>query len=528
MRTPNADQSAAIQETEGAIVLTAGPGSGKTTVLADRYNGLLAKGATPEEILCVTFTKEAAEEMQRRVKQPRGHFRTFHSFGYAVLASELGERPPYQPEIRHRLLTDLTKRWRLDYKELSAYISRMRHEGISPVEALESSVGEKYAMARGYAEYEKRRLAEGWIDFDSMIVDALALLEKPDVAARHQYRYIMADEMQDCDDAQMRMLQICSRRHGNIMCVGDPGQAIYGFRGAKPENIVDFGRWFPRHKALTLGMGYRSTRTITEHVQKHYPLDIPLKKQIRAARADVGFPIEYRMYLSEQDELESAVRAANQDPVNSIILSRTNRGLAFAERYCRRNNIKFNLLGKSGFFRKPEIIRAVEKLRPYGNLSVSASMGIVMPSFERHYNVENATTADNKALENIRTLREIGRDFANTLEFVNFANKAAHSRKQKAALTLSTIHQAKGTEYKNVFITGARRDNLPHANGDLAEERRIWLVAISRPKDRTRISFTGAAGDFVRLDLDEEALEKLRQQAREGNVPDVPVQGALF
>ena len=516
---PNPDQLEVINSHEGEICVTAGPGAGKTATLIARHKSLLAAGVRPEEILSLTFTKSAADEMQKRAG--KGIFKTFHSYGYSVLTAEKG-KIPMEPELRNRLLYKLTRKYGLEYKALTAMISSFRHKNISPAVAVEEF---DYATGHSYAEYEKERLAAGWMDFDSMIVDAVNLLENPEVRARHQWKYVMADECQDTDDLQFRLLQLISEKYRNVMCVGDPGQSIYMFRGAKPENLTDFTRWFPNGKTLYLGRNYRSSHIITNHVRENYPIATPLREKLLPARSEKGAPIEYRMFHNEFDEAESAVVSGNDDPLNSIILSRTNRGLGLVENFCIENEIKYTLLGKSGFWKQSEITRTIEKLKPYSHLPLNTALLIIMPMIEQHYRAEDATPEDNYALENIKNLQTIGKKFTGCGEFIAFANRAAHARRQKG-LTLSTVHQAKGTEYKNVFVIGAKDGNMPHAKGDPQEEARIWFVALSRAKDRLRFSFVGTPSPYLRRYLPEEILLTLVENA--GKVERLQKQNLLF
>jgi DNA helicase II / ATP-dependent DNA helicase PcrA len=504
----NPDQQEVIDTHNGAICLQAGPGSGKTATLIGRHKAIVDSGVRPEEILSLTFTKSAAEEMGRRAGN-RGLFKTFHSFGYDVISREKG-RPPMEPELRHRLLIKLIRKYRLDYKELTAYISAKRHHNVSPEQAISE---DPYGKPQAYREYEKERAAGGWIDFDSMIRDAVDLLENPSIRANHQYRYVMADECQDTDDLQFRLLQLITERHGNILCVGDPGQSIYMFRGAQPENLTNFTRWFPKGRYLYLGQNYRSTQRIVTFVRENYPINTPLQDKLLPARNTEGSCVEYRLFHTEADEAESAVVSAQEDPLNSIILARTNRGLALAENLCLEHNIRYHLLGKSGFWKQSEIIKTVDKLKEYGHIKPEIAFNIVMPDLERHYQAEDATPEDNFALENIRTLRDISKKFADTKTFCVFANRAAHARQTTKGITLSTCHQAKGGEWGSVFLTGARAGMMPHDKGVFEEERRIAFVAISRAKDRLRISWTGQPSSFWRRYLPEPVMDELREKA---------------
>jgi DNA helicase-2/ATP-dependent DNA helicase PcrA len=505
----NSEQQEVVNAHDGAYALIAGPGSGKTHTLIARYQALLAKGVRPDEILGITFTKEASVEMQRRAG--KGQFRTFHSYGYSVVSAEKG-RAPMEPELRHRLICKLIRKYGLDYKELTNYISRMRHKNISPAEAMEENGEWKYGFPRAYNEYEVERMKGGWIDFDSMIRDAVNLLEDPNVRQRHQWKYVMADECQDTDDLQFRLLQLITEKHGNILCVGDAAQSIYMFRGAEPKNLLEFTKWFPKAKYLYLGTNYRSTHAITTFVRENYPIDTPLRERLQPARLDKGEEIQFRLFNSETDEAESAIVSAQKDPLNSAILARTNRMLGPLENFCIENNIKYTLLGRSGFWKQSEITRAVEKLKPYSHLNTEAAMSIVMPGVENHYRVEDATEEDNDALENLRTLREISRKFPACQDFVGYANRAAHAKRSKG-ITISTVHQAKGTEYTNVFLIGARDGMIPHSKGDWLEERRIAFVAISRAKDRLRISWAGTPSPFFRKWLPADILAQLQANA---------------
>lgn len=508
----NPDQLAVVNAHQGQIALIAGPGSGKTATLIARYNALLDSGVSPKDVLGITFTKEASLEMTRRA--PKGNFKTFHSMGYSILTAEKG-RAPMEPELRHRLLIRLLRKYGLpDYKELTKYISRMRHLNISPEQAEEEDGTFKFGFPRAYREYETERLKGGWIDFDSMIRDAVNLLENPETRARHQWKYVMADECQDTDDLQFRFLQLITERYGNVLCVGDPGQSIYMFRGANPENLTDFTKWFPKGRYLYLGRNYRSTQTITTFVRDNYPISTPLRDKLLPARPDVGAPVEFRLFNSEADECESAVVCANEDPLHSSILARTNRLLGPVENFCIENNIRYHLLGKSGFWKQNEITRAVEKLKPYSHLSTEAAMSIAMPGIESHYQVEDATDEDNDALENLKTLREISKKFATCKEFVVYANKVAHTRRTTKGITISTIHQAKGTEYVNVFLIGARDGMIPHSKGVWEEEKRIVFVAISRAIDSLRISWVGTPSPFFRKYLPENVLQDLQNKSK--------------
>jgi superfamily I DNA/RNA helicase len=472
---------------------------------------LLRGGVLPSEIRAVTFSKEMAETLSKRVGIS-GIVSTFHSLGYAICSET--ERKPVEPEKRHRLMSKLTRKWRLDYKVLDMFIAKMRRENTSNPGAGEYD----YGLTSAYAEYERVRAEEGWMDFDSMLRDAVDLLEQnPDARARWQTRYLIVDEAQDTDDLQWRMMQLMSEKHGNITVVGDPNQAIYGFRGAKPDNITNFKQWFPSGEYFYLGKNYRSTRTIVKFVRENAPDDAPkeLLNKMTAVRDVEGQPIGLKMYWNEDDEAESAVKLAQADPLQSIILARTNRMVGLLERTCNKHGIKYHLLGKSGFWKQNEIRKAIDALKFFPNLSVEAACNLTLPHLESKYAVADRTERDNDALENLQTLRVIGKDFKRTKDFTDYANKMMHRRNDPKGVTISTVHQAKGSEYKNVYVIGVKANGMPHKNGDPREEQRIYLVAISRPKDYLRVSFSGTPSPFLRKYISEDILDALRAKAEE-------------
>lgn len=504
----NPEQQAAVNVREGQYALIAGPGSGKTRVLTERYQRLVEMGCPPYDILNLTFTKEAAESMMRRAKSSKDQFCTFHSLGYRICNAELG-RQNVEPELRHRLLCKLCKKWGLEYKELTAFISKCRRNGISPAEALGDDSKYPYSSARAYNEYETERVTAGWTDFDSMLIGAVNLLEDPAIRARYQFRFVQIDESQDTEACQWRIARLLTEKYNNILAVGDRNQAIYGFRDA----VVDFESLmksiWPNTQVLYLGRNYRSHHKIVDYVRKKAPHISELNERMVSARSDTGPDIEYRMFNNEADEAEDALTCAVRDPLNSIIIARTNRMLAPLENLCLTNNIKFHLLGKSGFWKQHEVLKAVDKLRQNPSLPLPTAVSLLWPQLESHYRVEDMTEKDNDALENLKTLRDISRKFNSVAEFVGYANRAAHARQSARGVTLSTVHQAKGTEFTNVFVIGCRTGMMPHEKGELDEERRIFFVACSRAKDRLRLSFAGAPSMFIRPELSPTIMQKL-------------------
>lgn len=509
------DQTLVIEDCEGPRAVEAGPGSGKTTTMVGLINRLIDRGVSPSQIRALTFSKEMATTLEKRLRRT-GIVSTFHSLGY-LICSQI-EHKPVEPELRYRLMVRLVEQFNLDYKQFDQFIAKMRRGNITPQEAVDCGEHD-WGLARAYGLYETQRQQEGWMDFDSMLADAVKLLEKPEIRRNWQPKYLIVDEAQDTDDCQWRMMQLMAETYGNITVVGDPNQAIYGFRGAMPDNLTNFQKWFPEGRYFYLGKNYRSTQTIVKFVHDNAPADTPkeLLDRMVPARSEKGARIGLKMYWTDELEAESALALAQKDPLHSVILARTNHLVGMLERLCNRHKIRYHLMGKTGFWKQTEIRKAVEALKNYPNLTTDAALGIVVPDLSKKYAVDDRTERDNDALENLQSLIEIGRDrdYKMARDFVAYATRMMHRRNDPNGVSISTVHQSKGGEWKNVYLIGANAKGIPHLKGDPKEEQRIYFVAISRAVDFLRISFSGTPSPYLRKYLTDEILDRLREHAQE-------------
>src|SRR3989449_39682 len=306
----NDTQREAVTHDAGPLLIIAGAGTGKTTVITRRIAWLIAqKKARPEEILALTFTDKAAAEMEERVDTlvPYGYadveIATFHAFGDRLLrehALELGLQPDFRvlnraeqviflrdrlfqlPLERYRPLGDPTRH----LQALITLISRCKDEDISPEEyaahadrlaalahaapedeALRERAAQQLELARTYAKYQELMGASGAIDFGDQIVHALRLLRsRPYVLAglQRKYKYILVDEFQDTNWAQFEIVKLLGARHTNVAAVGDDNQAIYRWRGAAVSNFRGFVRHFPQARVVILTENYRSHHRILD------------------------------------------------------------------------------------------------------------------------------------------------------------------------------------------------------------------------------------------------------------------------
>src|SRR5262249_26231642 len=274
-------QREAVTHLEGPLLILAGAGSGKTRVITRRVAWLLEQGIRPSNILAITFTNKAADEMRQRVEALvpgcRVWISTFHALG-ARLLRQYGERLNLD---RNFTIYDQADRLRL--VKIALEDSGVNPERFTP-ESIQSAISkaknqlqgpEKYAqnahdfftqlVARVYPVYEKRLRDANALDFDDLLYwPALALRHDPELRAEldARFRYILIDEYQDTNQAQYAMARGLSVDYPNLCVVGDPDQSIYGWRGSDIRNILDFERDFPSARVLTLSTNYRSTKAI--------------------------------------------------------------------------------------------------------------------------------------------------------------------------------------------------------------------------------------------------------------------------
>jgi ATP-dependent DNA helicase UvrD/PcrA len=282
----NPAQREAVLATEGPLLVIAGAGSGKTRVLTHRVAHLIAAcGVAPQEILAITFTNKAAGEMRDRLqgllgRDARGLWvLTFHAACGRILRREaprLGYRTNftiYDQADQVRLVKACLEELERDPKRfvprgIHAQISNAKNQLIGP-EEYRNRVASFYdqTVADAYDLYQRRLFASNAVDFDDLLMLTVDVLERfPEALERWQkaFRYIFVDEYQDTNHAQYRLLQLLAGKHRNLCVVGDPDQAIFGFRGADIRNILEFERDFPETRTIPLEQNYRSTNTILQ------------------------------------------------------------------------------------------------------------------------------------------------------------------------------------------------------------------------------------------------------------------------
>ncbi|MBI2008499.1 ATP-dependent helicase [Candidatus Amesbacteria bacterium] len=417
-KTLNKQQLEAVTHGSGPLLIIAGAGTGKTTVVTERVKWLISQGlAQPSEILCLTFTEKAATEMQERIDiaLPYGYTQmwvsTFHSFCDRILRDEglhLGL------DTNYKLLTDsdavsLLKKhlfdFKLDYyrplgnptKFLTAilqHFSRLQDEDVSPDQYLEWSKNQdsNYQELAGlYRDFLFLKAQEGFMDFSDLITSALQLFRnRPGVLKLYQqkFKYILVDEFQDTNYSQNQLVNLLASRDRNLTVVADDDQAIYRWRGAAISNVIQFRKNYPDAKLITLVQNFRSTQEILDKayalIQNNNPdrLEIAEKidKKLVSVRKIKGDKIEF--LHSDRVESEADATAKKIKELLEIghlslkdfaILVRAN---AHAEPFARalsRRGISHQFLGPGRLFHRPEIKDLIAYLKVLYNFEDNAS-----------------------------------------------------------------------------------------------------------------------------------------------------------
>lgn len=508
----NDEQQACVEAVDGVWVVVASPGSGKTTVLLDRYRNMLTRGINSRDILNLTFTAAAAEEMVSRAGLLNANrvFRTFHSFALELIKNERRHLPfklcdtviPVALED-YKLLFKLTDQYKAisNYKLLQEFISGWKRTNIEPEQAIEESGSDKeYFYALAYRDYERRCREEGWLDFDSLMRETNGLLEtNATVRARYQWPYISVDEAQDTDIVQFRFLQLIFS--GNIFVVGDENQLIYEWRSAQPGSLTNFERLFPGARKLYLGENFRSTGKLVEFFKEILPVDNGIASHMRTRNPEGEGPT-FTRYFDDYSEASWIVDHIS-DPAHTAILARTNRQLFTYQKLMIRRGIKYVFLGKKDFWDQKEIKHMLslakdwtDNTRPAHEILTSIIRDHNLPALFRNFDVDNADP-----IGNMNDLVKIAAEKGGTIkDFLGFARRAMHGRKSNKKadrIAISTVHQAKGREWDHVYVIGVNQGRMPHRDGDLGEERRIFFVACSRAAKTLHISYNDIRSMFL-------------------------------
>ena len=595
----NPAQREAVLTTEGPVLVIAGAGSGKTRVLTHRVAHLLAAvGAKPQEILGITFTNKAANEMRERLERllPSGvrglWILTFHAACGRILRREaprLGYRTNftiYDQADQVRLTKQCLEELERDPKRfvprgIHAQISNAKNQLISPDE-YRNRVASFYdqTVADVYDLYQKRLFASNAVDFDDILMLTVDVLERfPEALERWQkaFRYVLVDEYQDTNHAQYRLLQLLAAKHQNLFAVGDPDQSIYAFRGADIRNIMEFERDFPGTKTIPLEQNYRSTNNILSAANGVISHNRERKEKNLWSELGEGEPV--RVIEVEDEHAEARYVAANiaalveegYSGAEIAVFYRTNAQSRVLEDVLVRQGVAYQVIGGPRFYERAEVKDLIAYLQvidnPYDAVSMQRianrprrgigdsslarlqsyadSHGISMWEATEFAEEAGVGSAPQKAVAQFRTLIQslqagaldmsvadliervleqsgmmdaleaertieaqgrqenlqelvgVAREYqeaaaepnlSNFLQEISLYSDQDAIRGEGSLVTLMTIHNAKGLEFRAVFLIGMEEGIFPHSRSieenSIEEERRLAYVGMTRARER--------------------------------------------
>ncbi len=384
----NEPQREAVISSEGPLLILAGAGSGKTRVIAHRIAYLIAeRNVWPRNILAVTFTNKAAEEMRSRVNKliedleigSAPLISTFHSLCVRILRRDIEALNAgytrsftiYDQDDTVRLTRNCIRDLGMDDKQLTPRTvqgaisgAKNRGENAEAFAARAQFVDERRAsIARVFQLYEERLHQNNALDFDDLLIKAVRLLrDVPEVRERYndRFRYLLVDEYQDTNQLQFALIRLLTEKQQNICVVGDPDQSIYRWRGADITNILKFEEHFPSAKVIRLEENYRSTQNILDLAHGVIKHNVERKEKALWTQNPAGEKIRYYQALDAESEARFVAGKVQEhlrpDPdLRAAVLYRTNSQSRVFEEAMRRAGLAYNIVGGFSFYERMEV-----------------------------------------------------------------------------------------------------------------------------------------------------------------------------
>ena len=393
----NSQQKKGVFTTQGPVLILAGAGSGKTSVLTRRIAYLIENvGVNPWNIMAITFTNKAAGEMRERVDDIVGFgsesiwVTTFHSTCVRILRRHIDRLgydtnfTIYDTDDQKNVMKEVCKKLEIDTKQLKEktilnVISAAKDELISPIEYENSVMGDftKRKISMAYKEYQELLKKSNALDFDDIIVKTVELFKScPDVLENYQnrFQYIMVDEYQDTNTAQFELIRLLADKYRNLCVVGDDDQSIYKFRGANIRNILDFEKIYPEATVIKLEQNYRSTQTILDAANAVIQNNVGRKDKSLWTEKGAGKRIHFRPFDNAFEEAEYIAgdirkkkREGDYDYSQCAVLYRTNAQSRLLEESFIRDGIPYDVVGGVNFYSRREIKDILAYLKTIDN-----------------------------------------------------------------------------------------------------------------------------------------------------------------
>ena len=423
----NENQLKAVNHFDGPCLVVAGAGSGKTRVLTSRIASLIKNGVRPYNVLAITFTNKAANEMRERLRNfdidevDKIFVGTFHSFGLKVLRENLDKThlernfTILDSDDVLSLIKKLLKELDIDPKTVSpSYIknriSYIKNELLSEKEISQYfSSNNESVIIDLYHEYQDTLIANNSVDFDDLLLLPTKLFQEDDeVLDKYQehYKYILIDEYQDTNKVQYIMTKLLSAKYRNLFAVGDPDQSIYMFRGANYKNILNFELDYPDAKIIPLLINYRSTQNILSAANGVIKHNIERKDKDLKSILGIGEKIKFTSSYDEKHEITLVVEEINKlynkgyDYKDMAIFYRTNAQSRTVEEGMLKANLPYKVVGSYYFYQRKEIKNLLCYLRLIINPHDDISLRRVINVPKRGLGDKYVLSLEEKAREN--------------------------------------------------------------------------------------------------------------------------------
>ncbi len=537
----NPTQKEAVKQTQGPVLILAGPGSGKTRVITHRIAYLVKDcGADPHRIIAVTFTNKAAREMKERLEQLLRQeaealtLGTFHAICSRTLRREgraIGLNPSfviYDDEDQLKLIKQCLQELALDPKQ---YAPRAVQSGISAAKsrlidpqgyALQVNSYFEEIILRVYQRYQTLLTQSAAVDFDDLLMKTVQLFrDHSEILDRYQslYLYILVDEFQDTNTAQYELLKLIGGKYRNLCVFGDPDQSIYSWRFADLRNILSFEKDYPEARVVLLEQNYRSTQTILEAASDVISAGTQHKPKKLWTENEPGCPVTLIEGYSEQEEaqavvceVENLISQNHLSPKDCAVMYRVNAQSRALEEAFMRYGMPYKLVRGTRFYRRREVKDVIAYLRVIHNPSDNTSLAQII-------NVPS---------------RGIGQSTLNKLQgMVTSDDPSLYKALQRAAMDNSLSSRVNQSLSKfvillNELVTKSHELTLPELLDKVLQQTRYreYLLEKEEGEDRWEnvMELKGAAGEYDELDSGEGLTNFLEKVSLVSDIDGLDVQ----
>lgn len=565
-------QVVAVRQTDGPVLILAGAGSGKTRVLTYKVAYLIAIGINPHNIIAVTFTNKAANEMKGRIQKLLVHSSqftektkktvnslpyvgTFHAFCAKLLRIDgkfIGIPSGYiiyDDDDSLSLIKKIMKDANISIKSfrpssILAGISSAKSELLTPSDYKQLARGRfAEAVSQIYEIYQKELSKMSACDFDDLLMITVKLFEKvPNIREKYsrRFEYVLVDEYQDVNTAQYALTKQLASYHGNLTVVGDASQAIYSFRGADFRNILNFQNDFADTKVFNLEQNYRSTQNILSAANSviaknsSHPILKLWTQNTSGEKINIfNAPNE----IAEANFIVEVILSSSEQFASFAVLYRTNAQSRTVEEAFLHTNIPYRLYGGVRFYARKEVkdvlayLRLLvnpmdsiarervdklgkgrfkkfqeltKKLKNVSRIPTITLIDKVLEATDYLQLIDDGSEQGLMRVENVKELKSVASDFENIssllenialMEGMITPQKSYEQDNNSNAVSLLTIHAAKGLEFDYVFIIGMEEGLFPHSRSmldptQIEEERRLAYVGMTRARKKLYLCYT--------------------------------------